>query len=213
MALRNLIFTCFLLISSQILAQLGVGTNSPNSAAQLDVTSTSKGVLFPRMTNAQMLNISSPATGLQVFNTTANTLYYYNGSQWQSALNSYKTYANAGNTIQFDNLKVRIPSSGNRSLEIATVTGTVSLSGVSKNIYISTSAASTGSASTIDGYTRQGLSLSTTLTYWQPSLSFPMHGSSQEIILLDETNNVSYRIICIIGSGYSDNFFEIERLK
>lgn len=213
MAVNRLIFAGLLLISNHLLAQLGVGTTSPNSAAQLELSSSSKGMLFPRMTNTQMLNISSPATGLQIYNTTANSLYYYNGSQWQSALNSYKVYANAGVTVQFDNIKVRIPSSGNRSLEIGTVSGNITLSGVSKNIYITTSAAATGSASTIDGYTRQGFSLSTTLTYWQSGLTFPMHGSSQEIIFLDQTNSISYRIFCIIGDGYSDNFFEIERLK
>ena len=34
-------------------AQVGVGTTTPNSSAQLDITSTSKGVLIPRMTAAQ----------------------------------------------------------------------------------------------------------------------------------------------------------------
>ena len=211
--MKSLFLAGFFMFSGQIFGQLGIGTTSPNNAAELDVSSTNKGLLFPRMTNAQMLNITSPATGLQVFNTSANTLYYYNGSQWQSALNSYKIYSNAGNTIQFDNLKVRIPASGNKSLEIATVSGTISLSGVSKNIYITTSASTNGSASAIDGYTRQVFSLSTTLTYWQSGLTFPMHGSSQEIIILDHTNSNSYRIVCIIGNGYSNNFYEIERLK
>jgi hypothetical protein len=39
-------------------AQVGIGTNAPHSSAKLDLTSTSKGVLIPRMTNTQMAAIS-----------------------------------------------------------------------------------------------------------------------------------------------------------
>lgn len=51
------------------LAQVGVGTTSPNASAALDVSGTDKGLLVPRMTQAQRNNISSPATGLLVFQT------------------------------------------------------------------------------------------------------------------------------------------------
>ena len=55
---------------------------APDSSAQLEVKSTSKGVLVPRMTNAQMNAISSPATGLLIFNSTNGSFYFYNGSAW-----------------------------------------------------------------------------------------------------------------------------------
>ncbi|NQV02585.1 MAG: hypothetical protein HQ542_08070 [Bacteroidia bacterium] len=48
----------------------------------LDVASTSKGMLIPRMTVAQRDAISSPATGLIVYVTTYNKYYFYNGSAW-----------------------------------------------------------------------------------------------------------------------------------
>lgn len=51
------------------LAQVGVGTTSPNASAALDVSSTEKGLLVPRMTQAQRISISSPATGLLVYQT------------------------------------------------------------------------------------------------------------------------------------------------
>lgn len=64
-------------------AQVGIGTNNPNSSAQLDVTSTSKGALMPRMTEAQRTGISSPAEGLLVYQTDgAAGFYYYTGSAW-----------------------------------------------------------------------------------------------------------------------------------
>lgn len=199
--------------SFRVQAQLGIGTLTPNSVAELDLSSTSKGLLIPRMTQTQMLAITSPATGLEVYNTNTNSVYYFNGSNWLSALNSYKVYANAGVDVQFDNLIVRIPSSSNRSIELKTVSGSISMSGSSMNFYISQSANTGGSLGTINGFTRQSSTLSTTYQYWQSTLSLGFHGSSQTIYLIDETNGRSYRILCIIGNGYSDNFFEIERLK
>ena len=62
---------------------VGVGTASPNASAILDVTSTTKGVLYPRMTTTQRNAITSPATDLTIFNTTTNCLEFYVGSAWQ----------------------------------------------------------------------------------------------------------------------------------
>ena len=60
---------------------VGIGTTSP--LAKLDITSTTDGVLLPRMTTTQVNAISSPENGLTVYNTTLNTLCFYNGSSWQ----------------------------------------------------------------------------------------------------------------------------------
>jgi hypothetical protein len=63
-----------------------IGTTSDITSAKLVVTSTTQGFLPPRMTNAQRLAIASPATGLQLYNTTNNTLDYYNGTSWNSVI-------------------------------------------------------------------------------------------------------------------------------
>jgi hypothetical protein len=64
------------------LGQVGIGTSTPAASAILDVTSTTQGVLFPRMTTTQKLAIGSPAAGLQVYDTTLNQMSYFNGSSW-----------------------------------------------------------------------------------------------------------------------------------
>ncbi len=63
---------------------VGIGISSPSSNAALDVSSTEKGVLMPRMTQAQRNAISSPSAGLLVFCTDCNPVgfSYYNGSAW-----------------------------------------------------------------------------------------------------------------------------------
>ncbi|MEN9953035.1 MAG: hypothetical protein RLZZ520_1303, partial [Bacteroidota bacterium] len=68
-------------------AQMGVGTATPHASAQLEVSSTSKGFLAPRMTKAQRVAIVSPAAGLLVYQTDDQAplmkgFYYYNGSAW-----------------------------------------------------------------------------------------------------------------------------------
>jgi hypothetical protein len=71
--------------SYNTLGNVGIGTSSPNTSAILDVSSSSKGILIPRMTASQKNAISSPTIGLLIFQTDAPTdFYYYNGSSWIS---------------------------------------------------------------------------------------------------------------------------------
>ncbi len=76
-----LITTCFMSF-----AQLKVGNNPTTIAASamLDVESTTKGLLPPRMTTTERDAIASPAAGLVIYNTTINCLEYYNATIWVS---------------------------------------------------------------------------------------------------------------------------------
>lgn len=92
-----------------VLAQTGIGTSLPNPSAKLDVYATNKGFLPPRIAllgKTDVTTISSPATGLIIYNTaTAGTTpnnvtpgyFYWDGSKWnglvdQSALNAFSGY-------------------------------------------------------------------------------------------------------------------------
>ena len=60
----------------------GIGTTTPNASAKFDVSSTTQGVLLPRMTTTQKNAISSPAEGLEVYDLTLHQKSYYNGTTW-----------------------------------------------------------------------------------------------------------------------------------
>lgn len=80
---KLLLPSMLLAFSCTAFAQIGVGTITPDASSVLDVTSTSKGFLAPRMTSAQRTAIASPATGLMVFQTDGTVgFYYYNGTTW-----------------------------------------------------------------------------------------------------------------------------------
>ena len=72
-----------------ISAQVGVGISSANidPSAQLEVSSTTKGFLSPRMTEIQRNNINNPADGLLVYQTDGTKgFYYFDGSVWKQSL-------------------------------------------------------------------------------------------------------------------------------
>jgi uncharacterized protein (TIGR02145 family) len=64
---------------------VGIGTTTPAASARLDVSSTTKGFLPPRMTAVQRSAISSPTNGLLVYQTDyPSGLYYFNSGVWSS---------------------------------------------------------------------------------------------------------------------------------
>jgi hypothetical protein len=106
----------FLCLVSRTLAhaQVAISTDGslPDNSAILDVNSTDKGMLIPRMTAAQRDAIVSPATGLLIFCTDDNLIYSNNGTTdepWWLIVNS-KWYSN-GPDIYFAGGKVGIGTS------------------------------------------------------------------------------------------------------
>jgi sugar lactone lactonase YvrE len=81
---------CVLLVAllwfEGVVAQgIGIGTATPDASARVQVSSTSQGMLLPRMSLTQRNAIVNPATGLLVYQTDgAAGFYFYNGSEWTS---------------------------------------------------------------------------------------------------------------------------------
>jgi len=55
----------------------------PDASAMLDISSSEKGLLIPRMNSAQRVAISAPATGLVVYDTSLDGFWFFDGIQWQ----------------------------------------------------------------------------------------------------------------------------------
>ena len=66
--------------------KVGIGTPTPDASAKLEVASTSRGFLSPRMTETQRDAISSPATGLKIYNTTVDKYEIFTGTVWKAFL-------------------------------------------------------------------------------------------------------------------------------
>jgi trimeric autotransporter adhesin len=80
--------------------QVAINTDGsqPNSSAMLDVKSTVKGFLLPRMTTAQRTSIATPAEGLMVYDTDVKDIYIYRNGTWSQSLSSGSGWRLTGNT-------------------------------------------------------------------------------------------------------------------
>ena len=132
------------LLTATTYAQIGINNETPDASAALDITSTTGGLLVPRMTNAQRQAISNPAAGLQIFVTDfeGGRFMFYDGTEWGTLSFTEKRpdaptigTASAGNTQA--TVSFTAPSSNGGSAitsYVATsspggITGTISQSG------------------------------------------------------------------------------------
>ncbi|MEO6230686.1 MAG: FG-GAP repeat protein [Ferruginibacter sp.] len=78
------LFVMLLLITTVHAQGVGINTDGsqPNASALLDVKSTTKGMLFPRMSTNERNAIVNPVAGLLVFDLNEKTLYMYDGGKW-----------------------------------------------------------------------------------------------------------------------------------
>ena len=100
----KVIILCFIVsIGSNIEAQISINTNgnTADTSAILDVTSLNKGVLFPRMTTSQILNIKGPALGLIVMNTDSLKFYFFDRTAWRSMSDETKSINGCGTTFNY----------------------------------------------------------------------------------------------------------------
>ena len=142
---NNLLVLSFLFFAKITTAQIGISPTNlpPHASAMLDVTSTNKGLLIPRMTTAQRLAIASPANGLTVYDTNTLGFWFYNGTAWQNLLtvgnnlwlaNGSDIYnSNSGNIgigTNTPNAKMHIKSATTNALYKAETNNIVNYAGV-----------------------------------------------------------------------------------
>ncbi|AWH86828.1 hypothetical protein HYN59_17690 [Flavobacterium album] len=106
--MKSVITFVFCLLFSGLYAQVGIGTITPNASAVLELKSSSKGLLIPRVSlvsTTDAVTVPSPAAGLLVYNTVSQNDvlpgFYYWDSSWKPLLASAVTgpsWGVAGNT-------------------------------------------------------------------------------------------------------------------
>jgi hypothetical protein len=86
---QKILIAAFLLSGTNLFGQIGIQTNTPDVSAALDIVSSDKGLLIPRITLTNDLTnqspVSSPAEGLLIFNSGANQsegFYFWDSSEW-----------------------------------------------------------------------------------------------------------------------------------
>lgn len=131
-------FSFILVYTFTLHAQVGINTASPNSSAALDVTSTDKGLLIPRVASTN--DITAPTAGMMVYQTGGTAGFYFYDGQWALVKSD-----NLGNHTATTNLAM-----GSNSITGAnniTATGTATLGG---NTYPTTTGTN-GQVLTTDG--------------------------------------------------------------
>ena len=77
---------CLLIFNSVMIAQVGIGTTTPNTNSILDLSSSTKGLLTPRLTTTEKNTLGAALgvndAGLLVFDLTVNAFYYWNSTAW-----------------------------------------------------------------------------------------------------------------------------------
>src|SRR5260221_10631778 len=85
--MKKNLFSLLFFMQAVAYAQTGIGTTTPNPKAALDISSTQKGVLLPRLNAAQLATLVSTLdpsqTGMLVTDATTGRPFYWNGSGWK----------------------------------------------------------------------------------------------------------------------------------
>jgi hypothetical protein len=108
--------------------------------------------------------------------------------------------ANAGVWVTFGTIAVQIPTSGNRSLQIRSASGSISVAYLS---YLDWNAPPAWTTITVTP---------TSTTYLVAGWSFTAANQIQMALIHDTTNNRAYRVIMQIGAAYNNNIFSFEEV-
>ena len=111
-------------------------------------------------------------------------------------------YVDAGTFLTLDNVKVTIPTSGNRGASIGAVSTT----------FVANISGQYGYTAGASGMSAYSVSYTTTASASAFGWSFTTEGDAATYILNDKTNSRVYRITTMIGFGFLNNFISIERL-
>ena len=215
--MRNKILLFFAItISMYSSAQVGIGTSNPDASAALEIQSTSRGLLIPKLSKIQRDAINSPAVGLLLYQTDNNPgFYYYNASNTWIRIGSNNTSNIAANTASItaniNDIALKAP------LASPTFTGTPSLptgttgitqSPANNSTAIATTAYVDNAASTASGVPYTGASGPVNLGAYDLTVNGITIGKSSG----GASTKIGYRAL-ESDTGYGNNAFGYDALK
>ena len=187
--MKKLLIAFFCLLSFSGFSQVAISnpSSTPDASAMLDVKSTTKGVLLPRMTYTQRNAIPSPAQGLIVYQTNNSTtprgFYIFDGTSWQEMAKA-EDIAVAGNSWTVSGSNQYSGVSGNVGIGTATPDDKLDING---NLKL------TGSARLLRFETAQGGSGSPiSSTKYAPGLQFLRTGTTTVLGKFEYVDTVDY---------------------
>jgi hypothetical protein len=92
---------------------VGIGTTTPDPSAIIDASSNNQGVLFPRLSTVQRVNIVAPASGLIVYDIDFKQFWYFDGTLWNPIVDGnsaalYNHWIKTGNNLYYNSGNVGI---------------------------------------------------------------------------------------------------------
>ncbi len=81
--IKTIFFIAIICFSRQSFGQIGIGTNTPDIKAALDIESLDKGILIPRLHDTIIQTMVTPPSGLLVYNSVFAKFQYYDGFEWK----------------------------------------------------------------------------------------------------------------------------------
>lgn len=163
--MKTIILICLLVLGSNLPAQIAINADGsdPESSAMLDVKSTSKGLLMPRLSQEQIGAIADPADGLLVYCTTNSRFYVFmeNVNAWQEVAFGTNLIAppfTCGDLITVNHVAGTV-APVNKTVTYGTVTG---IAGTDEKCWITSNLGADRQATAVDDATEASAGW-----YWQ----------------------------------------------
>jgi|GEM_PF-1406848 len=219
LALVFILHSSSFILSARAQGNVGIGTTAPDASALLDLTSLSRGLLVPRLTEAQKWLVPSPATGLLIYETDNATIapyagqtptfWYYNGTTWVPFLSGgWLLFGNSGTSASTnfigttDSVDWVIRTNNIEHMRVY-AGGNVGLTNTNNKAEEFRFYEPSGSGSFYSGFKASTLT-SASVTYKWPSAD---GNGTNYILCTDGSGNLSWRGFGTAGGGGVDVFW------
>ncbi|AUP78130.1 fibrinogen-like YCDxxxxGGGW domain-containing protein [Flavivirga eckloniae] len=187
---------CFSIFYS--FSQVGIGTKNPDASSALEISSTTRGLLPPRMTQTQRDAITSPEEGLFIYNISSKCFQYYKGASWSGCLSESQTNKLDCNSISTNgNYIVGVPLTNSNTITIDVLVNSYDTYNITTN--------------TVNGYSFSASGTFTSLgvkTVTLMASGTPLVAQKDTFTIYHTGTDFSCNLNITVGDGYLANCLE-----